>query len=98
MATTTRTNTAADYSGLSGQVRQQLLANVKQAETMTLEAALAAASVVSAMPNIASNLPGVPSRAEAAAIIGDGYGLALDLLASQRDFTKKLVGVLAPSK
>jgi len=84
---------AAEFSEA---IRDEVIASVKQAQQFTLDAVTTWADVFSkAVPELPV-LPFVPARGEVDEGLGTVFGMAEELLASQRKFAADLVNVLVP--
>ena len=96
---------AAKTAEYSAAVRDEIIASVKQAQQFTLDAVTTWADVVGkvvpelpAFPFVPElpAFPFVPARAEVVEGLGTVFGMAEQLLASQRKFAADLVNVLVP--
>jgi hypothetical protein len=87
---------AAKTAEYSAAVRDEIIASVKQAQQFTLDAVTTWADVVGKVVPELPAFPFVPARAEVVEGLGTVFGMAEELLASQRKFAADLVNGLVP--
>jgi len=87
---------AAKTAEYSAAVRDEIIASVKQAQQFTLDAVTTWADVVGKVVPELPVFPFVPARAEVVEGLGTVFGMAEELLASQRKFAADLVNGLVP--
>ena len=88
---------AAKTAEYSAAVRDQIVASVKQAQQFTLDAVTTWADVIGKVVPELPGLPFVPARPEVVEGLGTVFGMAEQLLASQRKFASDLASLLVPA-
>ena len=82
---------------LSAAVREDVVASVKQAQQLTLDAVSTWVDVTSKLAPELPTVPFLPARSEVVEGLGTFFKMAEELLESQRKFAVDLVGVLVPT-
>jgi len=97
--TTTKTAPTTEVSDLAQKVREQLMATVQQAQTLSVDAAKTWLKATSVTPApVLPSMSGAPSMPGIEAVTTYTFDIATDLLAAQRDFALQLAKLLAPEK
>jgi len=82
---------------LSPAVREDVVASVKQAQQLTLDAVSTWVDVMSKLAPELPTVPFLPARSEVVEGVGTFFEMAEELLESQRKFAVDLFGVLVPT-
>jgi hypothetical protein len=99
MPTATKTTTKTEVPEFAQTLRDELIANIKQAQKISLDATKTFVKTVSAIPvPEIPTLPGVDEFPSAEAVTNFTFNLVTDLLNAQRDFALQLANVLTPGK
>jgi hypothetical protein len=99
MVTTTKTTTKTEIPEFAQTLRNEMIANVKQAQKISLDATKTFMKAVAALPvPELPTLPGIAEIPSAEALTNYTFNLVTDLLSAQRDFALQLASVLTPEK
>jgi len=82
---------------LSSAIRDDVVASVKQAQQLTLDAVTTWVDVITKVAPELPSVPFMPARSEVVDGVGTFFEMAEELLQSQRKFAVDLVGVLVPT-
>jgi hypothetical protein len=82
---------------LSSAIREDVVASVRQAQQFTLDAVTTWVDVMTKVAPDMPTVPFLPARSELVEGVGTFFGLAEELLESQRKFAVDLVGALVPT-
>jgi hypothetical protein len=88
---------ATKTAEFSAAIRDEVIASVKQAQQVTIDAVTTWVDVFGKLVPELPALPFVPARSEVAESFGVVFEMAEELLASQRKFASELVSVLVPA-
>ena len=98
----TKTTPTTEIPETAQKIREQLLTTVQQGQQLSVDAAETWAKAVSALPvkhlPDLPKIPGVPTIPSLEAATTFTFDVAADLLNAQREYTLRLINVLAPEK